>query len=124
MVREVSYTSLLYFTCIVTSVISHLLCSLLTYLHPVSKLQMCGAVHSSLHLRDLVLLIKHRDNDYLMAKNCLTPDFFQCIESFWPYHGSGAFSASNRNEYQKIFGGKAWSVCKADNLTAMYEPSV
>jgi hypothetical protein len=37
----------------------------------------------------------------------------------------GVYSASNRNEYQKIFlGSKARPACKADNITGIYEPIV
>jgi hypothetical protein len=35
--------------------------------------------------------------------------------------GSGAYSASNRNEYQKISEDKALPACKTDNLTAICE---
>jgi hypothetical protein len=42
--------------------------------------------------------------------------------------GPGVHSASNRNEYQKkkimFLGIRAWSVRKADKLTAIYEPIV
>jgi hypothetical protein len=48
-------------------------------------------------------------------------EFFQFTESFQPHYGPGVYSASNRNEYQKIFLGKAQ---KADNLTAVCEPIV
>jgi hypothetical protein len=32
--------------------------------------------------------------------------------------------STNRNEYHKISGGKAQPACKADYLTAKYEPTV
>jgi hypothetical protein len=41
-----------------------------------------------------------------------------------PHHGSKDYSASNSNHYQKISGGKAQPACKAENLTAIYEPTV
>jgi hypothetical protein len=46
--------------------------------------------------------------------------FFQFTYSFRLHHGPGAYSASNRNEYQKIFGGKVRPVRKADNVAAIY----
>jgi hypothetical protein len=37
----------------------------------------------------------------------------------------GVYSASNKNAYQKMFqGSRVWSECKADNLTAIYDPAV
>jgi hypothetical protein len=33
-------------------------------------------------------------------------------------------SASNRNEYQELWGGKVRSARKADNLTAISEPTI
>jgi hypothetical protein len=38
--------------------------------------------------------------------------------------GLGVYSASNRNEYRKISGGKAQPVRRADNLAAIREPTV
>jgi hypothetical protein len=44
--------------------------------------------------------------------------------------GSGVYSASNRNEYQKqgkkkrFLGSIALPVCKVDNFTAIYKPTV
>jgi hypothetical protein len=38
--------------------------------------------------------------------------------------GPELYSASNRNEYQKISGIKVRQDCKADNLTAICEPIV
>jgi hypothetical protein len=39
-----------------------------------------------------------------------------------------AYSASNRNEYQKyekgFWGSRAWLTPKADSLTVIYEPTV
>jgi hypothetical protein len=37
---------------------------------------------------------------------------------------TGVYSASNRNKYHKISGGKARTVSKADKLTDNYEPIV
>jgi hypothetical protein len=37
---------------------------------------------------------------------------------------SGVYSASNRNEYQKISGGKVQPVSEANNLTAINGPIV
>jgi hypothetical protein len=37
---------------------------------------------------------------------------------------SGTYSASNRNEYRKISGGKARSACKAENFTTICQPTV
>jgi hypothetical protein len=48
--------------------------------------------------------------------------FFQCTSSFQLQHDHGVYSTSNRNEYQNIFGGKALSTNKADNLTANSQP--
>jgi hypothetical protein len=50
-------------------------------------------------------------------------DFFN-----WPNPDPGVNSASNRNEYQdnswNILGGKGRPARKANNLTAIYEPTV
>jgi hypothetical protein len=52
-------------------------------------------------------------------------ELFQFAQSFQLHYGPVADSASNRNEYQKIFlGAKACSAHKAGNLTAIYEPIV
>jgi hypothetical protein len=45
-------------------------------------------------------------------------EFFQFTYSFQLHYDPGVDSASNRNEYQKMFlGSKAWLACKADNLS-------
>jgi hypothetical protein len=49
--------------------------------------------------------------------------FFQCSQSLEPHNGSGVYSASNKNEYHKIYECKARPACKADNLTAVYIPT-
>jgi hypothetical protein len=40
------------------------------------------------------------------------------------HYGPGVNSASNRNEYQGSSWGKRWLAHKADNLTAICEPTV
>jgi hypothetical protein len=51
--------------------------------------------------------------------------FFKFTLSFQPHHESGVGSASNRNEYQKMFlGSKARPASKSDNLTVIIEPVV
>jgi hypothetical protein len=53
---------------------------------------------------------------------------FSNLSTFQPHYGPGMDSASNRNEYQEcswnILGGKGRLERKADNLTAIYEPTV
>jgi hypothetical protein len=41
-----------------------------------------------------------------------------------PSDPTGTYSAYNKNEYKKISGGKARPAFKADNLSAIYEPTV
>jgi hypothetical protein len=48
----------------------------------------------------------------------------QFTRSFQPHYGLGVYSASNRNEYQKIFLSKAGPARKADNVIAICEPIV
>jgi hypothetical protein len=51
--------------------------------------------------------------------------FFQFTQSFQPQYGPGVYSTSNRNEYQNIFlRGKARTASQADNITAVYQPTV
>jgi hypothetical protein len=56
-------------------------------------------------------------------------DFFKLTYSFRPHYGPGVDSASNRNEYQESLkikkpGGDVRPVRRADNLAAIYSPSV
>jgi hypothetical protein len=52
-------------------------------------------------------------------------EFFQFSKSFQPHYGPGVDSASNRNEYQKMFiGSKEWPARKADDFAAIYEQIV
>jgi hypothetical protein len=52
-------------------------------------------------------------------------EIFQFTKSFHPRCVPGFDSASNRNEYQKMFlGSKAKTARDADNLTAICEPIV
>jgi hypothetical protein len=45
-------------------------------------------------------------------------------ESFQPHYSPGVDSAATRNEYKESAWGKGWPVRKADNLTAIYKPTV
>jgi hypothetical protein len=52
-------------------------------------------------------------------------NFFKFIQFFQLHHGPKVYSASNRNEYQKIsLGDKERPARKAENLTAISEPTV
>jgi hypothetical protein len=53
----------------------------------------------------------------------MSNDFFQFTYSFQSHYGPRVDSASNKNEYQKIFlGSKARPAGKANNLTAISNP--
>jgi hypothetical protein len=52
-------------------------------------------------------------------------EYFHLAKSFQTHYALGVDSASNRNEYQKIFlGEKERPARKANNLTAISEPIV
>jgi hypothetical protein len=51
--------------------------------------------------------------------NFLTTSFISQL-----HHGLAVYSTINRNEYQKIFLGQSAATHKADNLTAICEPTV
>jgi hypothetical protein len=67
-------------------------------------------------------MLSWRCRDTMLAFLVLQP-----VNRQHPYSrimAQGVYSATNRNEYQKIYVGKAWPACKADNLSAIYEPTV
>jgi hypothetical protein len=48
---------------------------------------------------------------------------FTIYLSFQPHYGPGADSASNRNEYQKMFlESRVWLAHKSDTLSTIFEP--
>jgi hypothetical protein len=71
--------------------------------------------------------LKHYATNRRVAGSSLDEviEFFQFTLSFQPQYGPGVYSASNRNECQKMFlGSRARPARKADNLIAICEPIV
>jgi hypothetical protein len=48
----------------------------------------------------------------------------QLTKCFQPHYDPGSDSASKRNEYQNLPGGKGQPALKSDNLTAICDPFV
>jgi hypothetical protein len=84
---------------------------------------MCGTCKRNAYVINKSILIFYKpkgrgfDSDEVIGLSSMT-------YSFQPHHGSGVYSASNRNEYRKIFGDRERPACKANNLMAIHEPIV
>jgi hypothetical protein len=51
-------------------------------------------------------------------------EFFHSTNSYQPRYGNGVNSAFDIGDYKDLFWGKGRPAPEADNLTAIYEPTV